>query len=115
MKYGEMQPVPEETMIARAAEEMCEEAAFYDECERRIPELGTWGELHYLGYLDDRESWHLHRWQDWLDELDEMDGEALAADLGECAEYIDGAGWIEDEHGGAEYVELVYDDEDNEE
>lgn len=41
-----------------------------------------------------------------------MDGEALAADLEECAEYIDDVGWIEDEHGGAEYVELVYDDEE---
>lgn len=90
----ELEPVTEETAVVMAADEMCQDSAWEDACVRRVPELED--------IEDDHE---FHRWQDFLEELDEMDARAMADDLAECTEYMDGAGWIEDTHGGAVYVE----------
>ena len=105
MSLGELEPVDDESALVMSVEAICADVAWAEKGVRRVPELGTWADLNDLGYLDRRESWNLHRWYDWIEELDEMDADALAADLEECAEYVDGAGWVEDAYGGATYVE----------
>ena len=97
MRLPDPEPMDDETLTVRAAEEMCEDAAFYDDCDRRIPEL------EYLPELIDADNHQheYHMWCDWRQELDEMDGQALARDLAECEEYPDTAPWVEDEHGHA--------------
>lgn len=121
----ELEPMGDAENLVFQAEEVCADAAFYGKCEQRVPELspGVFDELVDLGSADEYER-EFRRWCDWLDELDamvasqrsrraaEIAGEALAADLAECQEYLDGVGWIEDGHGGAVYVEHVDDDED---
>jgi hypothetical protein len=90
----ELESVPEEIAVVMDAEEMCEDSAWEDECLQRVPEIDD---------LDDRE---FHRCQNFLEELDAMDADTLAMELDECAYYLrDGRGWIEDEHGGAVYLE----------
>jgi hypothetical protein len=85
---------------------MREDEEWQRECVRRVPELSDQERVEEHEY---------HRWCAWIEELDEMDGEAVAADLEECQEYMDGVRWIEDDHGGAVYVEPVYgDDEEGE-
>jgi hypothetical protein len=72
---------------------MCREAAFQEDCLRRVPELA--------GLADERE---FHGWTFWMEELAEMTADAMADDLAECAEYMDGAGWIEDTRGHAVFI-----------
>lgn len=88
----ELEPVPWNPVDD--AEEMCANSAWDDECERRAPELADVEDDHdYRG------------WQDFLEELDELDADAMARDLAECEEGLDGRGWIQDTQGAAVFIE----------
>jgi hypothetical protein len=84
----------------REEEEREEDAAWIAKCIRRVPELRDF----------ERE---FRRWLEFLQELEQQDADDLADDLEQCAYHLrtpdvyDTAGWIEDEHGGAVYIEWV--------
>ena len=103
MEMDDLEPVGDAESLCLDAEDSCWEAAFFDECERRVPELC---DLPGLIDADDHER-EFHRWCQWLEELDDLDADGIERDLEECAEHLEEvwrAGWLEDENGGAVFV-----------
>lgn len=103
MEHPKLEPASEEITRMLHEEGRRQEAAWERECVRRVPELAD--------VEDDRE---FHRWQDYLAELDDMNADDVADDLADCAYCLDeiSLGWVEDTHGGAEYIEGDDSDDD---
>ena len=93
----ERQPETPEQRAEREEEQREEDAAWIQECRRRVPESADleWDEF-------------FHGVWSVLEVLDEEDASFLADDMEWCA-YMDagGLGWIEDEHGRAVFVSYL--------
>ena len=88
MGMDELEPVDDAESLFLDANELCRE----DACFARVPELE--------GIEDEQEA---GQWMTFLLGLDDADSGDIEAWESVCA--VPGLGWIEDEHGGARYVE----------